>query len=36
MGARDENAERLGILGIQFYGYERTLDEIHDSDNWVF
>jgi hypothetical protein len=35
IGTRDPKAERMGILGIQFYGYEKTLDEMEESETWV-
>lgn len=35
LGTRDPKAERMGILGIQFYGYEKTLDEMQESETWV-
>jgi hypothetical protein len=35
MGTRDPKAERMGILGIQFYGYEKSLDEMQESETWV-
>ena len=35
VGTRDPKAERMGILGIQFYGYEKTLDEMQESETWV-
>lgn len=35
MQTRDPKAERMGILGIQLFGYEKSLDEIQESQTWV-
>ena len=34
IGTRDPKAERMGILGLQFYGYEKTFDEMQESETW--